>query len=56
MNAPKGRNNSVADKARQRADNRYGLGLAIAKGIAENHGGSIRVFSENGETVFKVLL
>ena len=56
MNAQKGRNNSVADKARQRADNRYGLGLAIAKGIAENHGGSIRVFSENGETVFKVLL
>lgn len=44
------------DKSRSRGDNRYGLGLAIARRIARNHGGDITCISENGETVFKVIL
>lgn len=31
-----------------------GLGLAIVKEIGDKHGGSVKVFSENGETVFRV--
>ncbi|MCR5250564.1 MAG: HAMP domain-containing histidine kinase [Lachnospiraceae bacterium] len=44
------------DKARNRAENRYGLGLAIARTIAANHNGNIRAFSENGETSFEITL
>lgn len=42
------------DKSRNRNENRYGLGLAIAKNIAENHNGKIEASSHNGKTTFKV--
>lgn len=45
-----------SDRARSREDNRYGLGLAIAKRIARNHNGDIEARSEGGDTVFKVIL
>jgi len=38
------------DKARSRAQGGTGLGLAIVKHIAENHGGHVKVESENGTT------
>lgn len=44
------------DKSRNRSDNRYGLGLAIAKSIVINHNGSIEATSSSGKTVFKVVL
>ena len=44
------------DKSRNRSDNRYGLGLAIAKSIVINHNGSIEAISSSGKTVFKVVL
>ena len=45
-----------ADKSRSRSDNRYGLGLAIAKRIVLNHGGIIKASSnrEEGTTTFRV--
>lgn len=42
-------------KARERKDNRYGLGLAIAKSIVVKHNGVISASSNNGETIFRVL-
>ena len=42
------------DKSRNRNENRYGLGLAIAKNISEIHRGKISVNCANGYTTFMV--
>lgn len=44
-----------ADESRSRTENRYGLGLAIAKNICQNHNAEISAESKNGKTVFKVV-
>ena len=43
------------DESRNRNDNRYGLGLAIAKNIVTSHDGKISVSCKNGYTTFKVI-
>lgn len=43
-----------SDESRNRDKNSYGLGLAIAKEIVTNHGGSIRAKYESGYTTFSV--
>ena len=43
------------DKSRSRKENRYGLGLAIAKNIVVNHNGKISAESVGMATTFKVL-
>lgn len=45
-----------ADQSRNRDNNRYGLGLAIAKQIVTNHHGTITANSTDGTTTFTVLV
>ena len=42
------------DKARNRNEKRYGLGLSIAKGIVEKYKGTIEAGSKDGFTIFIV--
>ncbi len=44
------------DRSRSRGENRYGLGLAIARKIARLHHGDIEASSEGGDTVFHIVL
>ena len=44
------------DKSRNRDTNRYGLGLAIAKNIITNHNGTIKAYSKDNKTIFKINL
>ena len=42
------------DKARNRKEKRYGLGLAIAKSTVEKYAGKITVDYKDGKTIFQV--
>lgn len=42
------------DSSRNRKEGHYGLGLSIAKSIADNHQGQIKAFSQDGWTYFIV--
>ena len=44
------------DKARNRNENRYGLGLSIARQIIENYNGTIKAHSNDGYTTFTIKL
>ena len=44
-----------ADESRNRNENRYGLGLAIAKNICKSHNAKISAKSGDGETTFTVV-
>jgi signal transduction histidine kinase len=44
-----------ADESRNRSENRYGLGLAIARNICALHNAAISAESENGKTTFRVI-
>ncbi|MBP5230164.1 MAG: HAMP domain-containing histidine kinase [Clostridia bacterium] len=44
------------DEARSEADSHYGLGLSIAKAVAEAHGGEIRAEYRDGKAVFTAFL
>ena len=43
-----------SNKNKYRKDNRYGLGLAIAKNIVLSHKGKIKASSLDGVTTFQV--
>ena len=43
-----------SDKSRNRAANRYGLGLAIAKNIINLHDGTIKAYSKDSKTTFEI--
>ena len=45
-----------SDESRHREENRYGLGLAIAKQIIDNHNGTITVSCEDGYTTFEIVI
>ncbi len=45
-----------ADESRSEGDAHYGLGLSIAKAVAEAHGGQIRAEYKDGKAVFTVSL
>ena len=57
---PKGEDEKIfdrfyrVDKERNRNENRYGLGLAIAKNIVTLHKGTIKAYSKNGKTTFQI--
>lgn len=44
------------DKARNRSEKRYGLGLSIVKAVAEQYNGEVQVKCENGVTTFTAVL